>query len=102
MSAYLHISVYTYMAHGASGSGTLPAPQAPALEEWRVEIGESSVQSLPLPENATFVMLRPDVDCCLAFGADPKAQLGVHPASAGERLWYGMHPTHRIAVIDNS
>jgi hypothetical protein len=100
MADYLHISIYSYMAHGASGSGSLQAPQAPALEEWQIPIELESTQSPPFPEGATFIMVRPDTDCCLAFGADPEAVIGQHPVDAKERMWYGVHPGHKIAVIE--
>ncbi len=101
MASFLHVSLYAYTAHGASGSGSLPMPQAPPVEEWQIEIEPESVQSHPFPEGVTFIMVRPDADCCLAFGSDPEAFVGEHPVDAKERLWYGVHPGHKIAVIDN-
>lgn len=76
-------------------------PQAPALFEYGVPITLESKQCPPFPNEAVFVMVKPDVACCLAFGPDPTAENGVHPVEANERMWYGISPGHQIAVIEH-
>jgi hypothetical protein len=96
--AVLHVSVYAYAAR--SGSSSLPIPQVPGLAEMQVPIDLKSTQSEPFPENSAFIMIVPESNCCVAFGKDPEAKDGVHPVNAGERMWYGINPGHRIAVIE--
>lgn len=94
----LHIAVYAHAAQ--HGSMALPIPQAPPLFEEGIPIELKSNQSLPFSDQAVFVMIRPDIACCLAFGPDPIAEAGIHPIDARERMWYGVFPGHRIAVIE--
>lgn len=98
MASLLHIAVYSHAAH--HGSAALPMPQVPPLFEEGILIELTSNQSMPFPEQATFIMVRPDIACCLAFGPDPLAEAGIHPVDARERMWYGVFPGHRIAVIE--
>ncbi len=95
----LHIAVYAHSAH--HGPQALPMPQAPPLFEEGVPIGLESTQSEAFSDQAVFVMVRPDIACCLAFGPDPVAEAGIHPVDARERMWYGVFPGHRIAVIEH-
>lgn len=98
----LHITVYARVARDA-GNGVTPIPMAPPVFEEGVpiELGQSN-QSEPFTSQANFVMVKPEVDCCLAFGEDPVAEVGIHPVEAGEIRWYGVHPGHQIAVIEGN
>jgi predicted NAD/FAD-dependent oxidoreductase len=98
----LYITVYSRSARDASNL-IVPAPQVPPIAEYAVEIelGKSN-QSEAFAQNATFVMVKPDIACCLGFGENPKAIDGVHSLDAGEIRWYGVYPRHKIAVIENS
>lgn len=99
--AKLHITVFARAARDAS-NGLMPMPMAPPLAEDHINIGLESVQCDPFSQDATFVMIKAEADCCLAFGKDPVAEDGVHPVSAGEVRWYGVFPGHSIAAIEES
>ncbi len=96
--ADLNISIYSHLAYDA-GNSSMGAPATPPLAEDAVEINTTSTQSKIFPTGASFICIKPDDNCSLAFGEDPEADPKFHPVDAGERLWYGVHPGHRLAVI---
>lgn len=97
----LSVTVYATMARDM-GNATVPAPQVPALAEWVVEYGLESVQSPTFPQGAKFISITPSDSCCLAFGRDPEAKVGLHPVGGGETRWYGITEGHRLAVIEGA
>jgi len=82
----------------------LSAPMAPPLLEATLEITHESLMTDPLPQYTSFVELKAEADCALAFsnalGKDPVANPNFHFVSAGERLYYGVQPNTKIAVIE--
>ncbi len=97
----LYVTVYKGMARDVVNT-PVPAPEAPPLAEWSIEIGVSSNQSKPFPHDTKFISVKAGAACCLAFGKDPVADAGFHPLDAGETRWYGVYPGHKIAVIMHS
>jgi hypothetical protein len=94
----LCVTCYRDMANDGNNR-LVGAPMTPPLGEMVLDIGVESVASGPYPLYTTFIHVRADTDCALAFGVDPVAKAEYHPLEAGERAWYGVLPNHKIAVI---
>jgi hypothetical protein len=75
------------------------APQEPSLGEWVLPIEVSSTQSPVFPEFTQFICIKADENCAIAFGENPVAKPDYKTIDAGERLYYGVHPGHKLAVI---
>lgn len=96
--ADLKITIYNMLAHDSS-TRSMGAPQTPPLAEWSLEVGYDSIQSKPFPQNACFICIKSETRCALAFGENPVADPELHTVDAGERLYYGVSPGHKLAVI---
>ena len=86
---------------------TIAAPMAPPLSEMFVEITHESITSDPFPKWTSFIGVKADVDCCLAFSAvrdgisiDPVAEPEYHKVDAGELRYYGALEGGKVAVIE--
>jgi hypothetical protein len=75
------------------------APATPPLAEMVLPITADSISSDPFPKYTTFICVKAEADCSLAFGEDPVADFNYHFVDSGERLWYGVSEGHKIAVI---
>jgi len=75
------------------------APMAPPLAEAYVEITHESRASGPFPSYTNFICIRTEADCAISFGENPVADPEYHHIEPGERLFYGVHAGHRVAVI---
>lgn len=95
----LRITVFRDLGHDSNGK-PVPGPMTRPSREIILPITHQSISSEPLPSYATFISIKTDADCCLAFGPEPVADPQFHFVEAGERLWYGVHPGHRIAVVE--
>src|SRR5713226_1347006 len=98
MSSRLLITCYRDMARDSLNI-PVGAPLVPPIAECFLDIGPESVASDPFPQYTTFICIRPEVDCALAFGQNPVANPDYHRIEAGEKCFYGVHPGHRLAVI---
>lgn len=94
----LFVTVYRHMALD-DFNRLIAAPMTPPLDEFYLEIGPESSVSDPFPQYATFISVKPEVDCALAFGEEPVADPDFHRLDAGEKCFYGVREGHRIAVI---
>lgn len=95
----LYITAYNRLAYDASTS-PLPAPHEPALGAGSIDISSISENiSDPMPQNTHFVCLLAEDDCFVDFGPNPVPRVGAKPIMAGERVYFGASPGHRIAVI---
>src|SRR5258708_6212511 len=99
MTSKLLISCYRDMARDSTNQ-PVSAPLAPPLAEAYVEITHESIASEPFPPYTHFVCLYAQADCAICFGEDPVADEEYHHLGAGERIFYGVHPNHRVAVIE--
>lgn len=95
----LYITTYRHMALD-DFSKVISAPMTPPLSEAYVEITYESIASDPFPQYTTFICIRAEADCAIAFGADPIADPDYHVIMAGERLFYGVTAGSKIAVIE--
>lgn len=97
----LYISSYRNQAVDDFGR-MIPAPMAPALAEAYVEITHQSLMSDPFPRWTSFICLKAEADCSIAF-AMPGQEVEADPdyafVEAGERLFFGVAEGYRIAVI---
>jgi|SRR6266702_1236361 len=96
--ATLYVTEIDHLAYDASAAVVLSGQMPPVVEQ-AIAITGASAQSNAFNTNARFIMVHNDVACCLAFGADPTAQLGFHRLAANERLFYGVKPGQKVAVI---
>lgn len=96
--AKVYVTCYRYLARDNTNM-LIAAPEVPPLAEMVVEISPDSTQSDPFPRDTTFICVKTDGTCALAFGEDPKAESDKHMVDAGERLWYGVKAGHKVAVI---
>ena len=102
MPARLYITCYRDMARDSTNQ-PVAAPMAPPIAEAYIDIGPESSSSLPLPQYTHFVCIRSDMECAIAFGANPDsepvADPDYHIIEPGERLFYGVREGTRIAVV---
>jgi hypothetical protein len=95
----LYITAYNRLAYDSNAS-PLPAPHEPALGAGSIDISSISENvSDPMPPNTHFVCLVAEDDCFVEFGPTPSARVGANLILAGERIYFGASPGHRIAVI---
>jgi hypothetical protein len=80
----------------------MPAPKMPAEAEQGVSISGVSVQSSAFGNNTHYIMVHPDATCSIAIGTNPTAVNTAHRIKQDERLYYGVTPGHKIAVITNT
>lgn len=95
----LFITCYRHMALD-DFNRLIAAPMTPPLAEAYVNISPESVSSDPFPQYTSFICIKPEVDCAVAFGPEPTANPDYHVLEAGEKCFYGVTPGHRIAVIE--
>ena len=95
----LYITCYRNVATDSYNRAVL-APMAPPLAEMTVDITAKSKSSDVFPEYTTFICVKPETDCALAFGSDPVANSEYHLVEAGERLYYGVEAGQQVAVIE--
>lgn len=94
----LYITGYRWLGYDRNMS-PIQAPATPPLFEESLLLSETGLKSDPFPPETRFICIKAEADCWLAFGEDPEAQVGQHPVSAGERLFYGVFAGHRLSVI---
>ena len=94
----IKVSVYSQLAYDVANN-PVGAPQEPAITGWSLPVGPTSIQSPAFPSHAKYICIKVYEDCALAFGADPVADPELHTADAGERLYFGISPGHKLAVI---
>ncbi len=103
MTAKLFITCYRHSAID-DFNRLVAAPMAPPLSEAFVEISHENNVSDPFPKWTSFICVKAEIDCALAFAAtgqdDPIADPDYHRVDAGERLYYGASEGYRIAVIE--
>lgn len=97
----IYITVYRNLARDSVNT-PIQIPQTPPLSEDAVEIQVTPNQSQPFPTHATFITVKAEIACWLAFGEDPIAKVGEHPVDANEKLWYGVTPGQRLSVVESS
>src|SRR5258706_13769776 len=99
----LTISTFRHMAID-DFNRLIAAPATPALSEAYLEITHESIVSDPFPKWTSFVQIKTEADCCLAFSNfgqdDPVADQDYHKVDAGELRFYGASEGGRIAVIE--
>jgi hypothetical protein len=81
------------------GSQTVMAPIMPPIAEQSVTIGVDSARSKPISSRTKLVLLSTDSTCCLAFGTEPVAEIGIHRMAANEVRLYAVNAGDFIAVI---
>jgi hypothetical protein len=101
MTARIYVTCWRHQATDDFGR-TLPCPMTPPLAETYVDITHESVASAAFPQYTSFITVRAEADCAIAFGGpeDPIADPDYHVITAGERLFYGSQAGHKIAVIE--
>lgn len=95
----LYITCYRNMSVDDFGR-TIAAPATPPLSEMYLEISHEHVVSDPFPQYTAFIQVKADADCAVAFGPEPEADPNYHLVEAGERLFYGTQPGHKIACVE--
>ena len=71
----------------------------PPQQEQSVKITSESKQSKMFKPTTKFIMVHNEESCCLAFGKEPTASPLYHMLSVGETRFYGVQPSHKLAVI---
>jgi hypothetical protein len=99
MKPKLFVSCFRNMAKDGRNE-LIAAPEAPPLAEQVIDITAKSIAGDPFPQYTTFICVKAEADCSLAFGLDPEADPEFHLVEAGERLYYGVQEGHRVAVIE--
>ena len=81
------------------GGAHLQIARLPPVHEQTVPIGATSAQSTPFNANTRFVCLHAKADCHIVVGPDPTATPDHKPVAAGQDVYFGVTPSHRLAVI---
>lgn len=76
-----------------------PIPALTPGDSQRVAVGSSSAQSTALSSETIIVRVVADVDCYLAFGANPTATNTDLFLAAGDTEYFGVTPGSKIAVL---
>lgn len=76
-----------------------PIPALTPGDSQRVAVGVSSAQSAALSSETIIVRVVADVDCYLAFGANPTATNTDLFLAAGDTEYFGVTPGTKIAVL---
>ena len=76
-----------------------PIPALTPGDSQRVAVGVSSAQSAALGSETIIVRAIADVDCYLAFGANPTATTSDLFLAAGAAEYFGVTPGTKIAVL---
>lgn len=93
--AVLYINEFNRMSNFVNGL------QTPPVAEQHVAIGGTSTQSAAFDKNTYGVEVVSDVDCSIAFGADPTAAVTAFYLPAKTVRTYGVVPGQKVAVISN-
>ena len=76
-----------------------PIPALTPGDSQRVAVGVSSTQSTALSLETIIVRVVADVDCYLAFGANPTATNTDLFLASGDTEYFGVTPGSKIAVL---
>lgn len=101
MTPKLFVSIYRDMARDSTNQ-PVGAPMTPPITEQILDITHKSIASYPFPQHSTFICIKAEADCCIAFGIEPEADPKYHFVQEGERLFYGIREGQQIAVIDST
>lgn len=97
--SWLYIAEYNRLTLDYAGALVPSAPLVPPVRDQRLGIDFEPQVSEPFDEKTKFIDVVADLDCCLAFGPEPKADARLHKIRAGETRRYGVSPGHRLAVV---
>jgi hypothetical protein len=97
--AHLYVTCYRHMTIDDFGKVT-NVPQTPPLAEFRVIVSMESETTPAFPQYTSFICVKAEVDCALAFGKNPIADPDYHMVDAGERLFYGAIEGDKLAVVE--
>lgn len=96
------LKIVEYRALGRDQIGHIAqAPLEPPITVQNVAIGGASAQSSALGGATALIALQPDLDCFVAFGADPTADTDSQRLAAGVEVYRAVMPGSalKIAVI---
>jgi hypothetical protein len=85
-----------------SNNQLVGAPLTPPIAEQTIDITHESIAGAQFPPHTRFICIKAEADCCLAFGQNPIADPNFHFIDGGERIFYGVHEGHQVAVVDST
>jgi hypothetical protein len=86
--------------HAGTGSGQVLSE--PCLAEQQLAIGSASVVSSPFAEHTKLIRIHCDSPCRIAIGKTPTAGPTNKRLAANQTEVFGVHPGHRLAVIETA
>lgn len=98
----LYISEYKEMAKTITAKQDLAAAQEPAIATQAISISGASAQSAAFNADTRFVEIHTDAICSISFGSNPTATTAHKRMAANQTQFFGVVPTHKVAVISNT
>jgi hypothetical protein len=100
--ADIYISEYKEMAKTIGQKQDLAAAQEPALAVQKISISGASTQCAAFNEDTRFIEIHTDAICSIAFGLNPTATTSSKRMAANQTQFFGVVPSHKVAVISNT
>lgn len=101
--AKLYIREYASMAQVQASKADLAAPQEPpTADQAPITLSGASQQSAAFNVDTRFVAITADGIFSYLVGADPTVTADMLRVTAGQIIFVGVKPGHRVAVITNT
>lgn len=95
----LKIREYTRLGDAYPGGSVPVAQEGSAVDQTAVTFTSSSVQSAAFGANTKYIAIKADAAFCYVIGANPVATANAIDVAAGQIIYLGVSPAHKIAVI---
>lgn len=98
--AVLYVTEYATAA--VDQGRAVPVGYGPPVVNQTVAIGGASVQSAAFNANTRLIRVHSDAICSILVGSNPTATTSTARMAANQTEYFGVAPTHKIAVITNT
>jgi len=100
--AKLYITEFASTAVGARGQDVMAPQHPPVARQSVITSSGTSQQSAAFGGSTRYIEYHTDGVISISIGLDPTADVNYERVGAGERIFVGVVPGHKLAVITNT